>query len=396
MNKKLLYFLLKLSILISNISYNILFKKRRLNIDLTKTLILFNRTDRIGDAIVTLPFFLALKNKGIKFKVLCSPYNKWVLEPFVEIEEIKDFKFSDFEFSIKSLLFNILSSIATYLKNLFIEKNKNITFVDLKGDFHLSERFKNYYQIHFKSFLLNLKYSDYVFNDFYVFGSKMQLIEKYSMIFDNLEDIEEFPKELKEYIINNHNKEIDTLINSLKDFIIIFVGNKEFRNLNIEQWKYLIENINYEGKIVVIDDPSQNYLKRLKSIIKKENVIFLEKVYDLWSLMYLAMHSKLVIGVDGGGFNFLQLPTNAFEIILYTNEKVWRPFSKNEYQIIRKDRKHIIEKSITSQNLKKYIYYIDWDYKVVYEILQEKNNDFVDKIRVDLIVEEINKILFEV
>ena len=361
-----------------------------------KSLILFNRVDKIGDAIVTLPFFLALKNKGIKFKVLCSPYNKWVLESFVDVEEIKDFKFSDFHFSLKSLLYNIISSTIGYFRKFFIEKNKNIIFIDLKGDFYLSEKFKNYYQIHFKSFLLNLKYSDYVFNDFYVFGSKMHLLEKYSMIFDNLDlDIEEFPNELKEHIINNHNKEIDSLINSLKDFIIIFVGNKEFRNLNIEQWKYLIENINYEGNILIIDDPSQNYLKRLKSITKKENVIFLEKIYDLWSLMYLAMHSKLVVGIDGGGFNFLQMPTNAFEIILYTNEKVWRPFSRNKYQVIRKCKNHIIEKSITSQNLKKYIYYIDWEYKVVYEVLQEKNKNFINKIRIDLIVEEINKILSE-
>jgi len=362
---------------------------------LKKSLILFNRVDRIGDAIVTLPFFLALKNKGIRFKVLCSPYNKWVLEPFVEVEEIKDFEFSDYSFL--KLIKNIMTSLPYFListKNK--KKDKNIIFIDLKGDFYLSEKFKNYYQIHFKSFLLNLKYSDYVFNDFYVFGSKMHLLEKYSMIFDNLDlDIEEFPNELKEHIINNHNKEIDSLINSLKDFIIIFVGNKEFRNLNIEQWKYLIENINYEGNILIIDDPSQNYLKRLKSIIKKENVIFLEKIYDLWSLMYLAMHSKLVVGIDGGGFNFLQMPTNAFEIILYTNEKVWRPFSRNKYQVIRKCKNHIIEKSITSQNLKKYIYYIDWEYKVVYEVLQEKNKNFINKIRIDLIVEEINKILSE-
>jgi len=44
-------FLLKLSIFLSNISYDLLFKKRRLCIDLNKSLILFNRTDRIGDAI---------------------------------------------------------------------------------------------------------------------------------------------------------------------------------------------------------------------------------------------------------------------------------------------------------------------------------------------------------
>jgi len=357
--------------------------------------ILFNRTDRIGDAIVTLPFFLALKNKGIKFKVLCSPYNKWVLEPFVEVEEIKDFKFSEHSF------LKLIKNIGTSLPYLLIptkhkKKGKNILFIDLKGDFYSSEKFKNYYQIHFKSFLLNLKYSDYVFDDFYVFGSKMHLLEKYSMIFDSLDlDIKEFPDELKEYISNNHNKEIDNLVNSLKDFIIIFVGNKEFRNLNIEQWKHLIENINYKGNILIIDDPSQNYLKKLKSIIKKENVMFLEKAYDLWSLMYLAMHSKLVVGIDGGGFNFLQMPTNAFEIIFYTNEKVWRPFSRNKYRVIRKYKNHVIEKSITSQNLKKYIYYVNWEYKVVYEVLQEKNNNFVNQLRLNLILEELNKILAE-
>ncbi len=385
-----MFYFLKLSVFLANLSYFLFFRRRKLQVDFSQSKILFNRMDRIGDAIITLPLFLALKKKKINFKVLCSQYNKWVLEPFVDVIEMRELSIKDFRFSLISWLHDFWLCILS--KFLPIKKKENFVFIDLKKDFELSEKYKNHYQIHFKSFLLNLKYSDYVIDDFYVLGGDKQLLEKYIMIFKDLE-VDSFPFELKQYITKNRNLRICDLIKSLDEFIIIFTGNKRFRNFSKQQWQYLIENISYKGKILIIDDPDINYLNWLEQVIKGDNFVFLKRIYDLWTLMYLAMHSRLVVGIDGGGFNFLQTPTNAFEIFFYVNHKVWRPYSKHRYKTVARDGNHIIEKTVTDQNLNKYIYYVKGEKKVIYELLQQKGQKVVDNINLDFIVRQINKIL---
>ncbi|MDI6782459.1 MAG: hypothetical protein QME49_10225, partial [bacterium] len=44
--------------------------------------ILVNRSDRIGDAIITLPFLLELKKQGYELTIMTSMYNDFILNRF--------------------------------------------------------------------------------------------------------------------------------------------------------------------------------------------------------------------------------------------------------------------------------------------------------------------------
>ena len=358
-----------------------LYKDLAIN-DIRNSFFIFNRTDLIGDAIVTLPFFLSLKKQGLKFKVLCSKYNKWVLEPFVntEVLNVED------ETSSEKLL-NLINF--TYL---FLRKNrqkKKNFFFDLVGSRYVTKKYyKEFFCIHCKSSVTNLMLSDYIINDYYVTFGKLHLIEKYKLFFEEFGInlfIDEFPKELDGYILKNHNPEIEKLINFYKKFIIVYVGNKNYRNFSPYDWKSIIEKINYDGYILVIDDLTNYRASVLQRIVNKSNVKIINNNYDLWSLMYLAKFADWVIGIDGGGFNFLQIPTNAIGIYFYTNVNTWKPYSNNPYYNIYFDKKTKIKviKSITSYNKKKLVIFVDEkDYiKAYYEKYKLKNRSIVNNLK---------------
>ena len=358
--------------------------------------IYINRADRIGDAIITLPFLLSFKKyiereyPYIKIIVITSEYNNWVLKDFINT------KIEKINLTEKTKLTSVFRDSISMFKSKGDAKSESSIYIDLKKDYMFAQKYCWCQIISYKDFPLNFKFSDYVFDEFYGSRSNTHNIIRFKGLIDKLFDtnlyIKEFPNELKKYIIKKHNPDIEKYIKN--DYIIVYVGNKEFRNLSIDQWVKLINLLDYSGTILVVDDPSKDMLLALKnSEIKKENVVFMEESYDLWSLMYLAMHSKLVIGIDGGGFNFLQIPTNAFEIIMYVNENTWKPYSNNKYKIIRVENNHIFEKTTTSDGLIKEICYISNSRKMAYELMQKKDNPIKKSINVRLIVEEINKCL---
>jgi hypothetical protein len=97
--------------------------------------------------------------------------------------------------------------------------------------------------------------------------------------------------------------------------------------------------------------------------------------------MYLAIFSKWVVGVDGGGFNFLQMPTNAFEILFYTDVHTWKPYSNNKYILERRFTNNVcLISSETSQRKVKKVLFVNDDEKVLYEKLELENRNIKEKL----------------
>ncbi|MEO2069349.1 MAG: hypothetical protein ABGX27_07555 [Desulfurobacteriaceae bacterium] len=327
-----------------------------------------------------------MKRLGINFIVFASKENHWVIKPFVKVKIIDSF----FPSMLEKLLIFFRNLLTIFRKQ---DKKNFKIFFDLKGDLKLSQHFckKGYFCIHCKNLLLNLCCSDYVINDFYSTFGKKQLLEKYLEFFRNAGiqlQIEEFPKEVEEYIKKVHSPKADKILESLEKFSIVFVGNKPFRNFRTDEWKVLIEKgLKYEGTILIVDDPSFKVLPYLKENLTRENVKFLEEKLDLWSLMYVAKFADWVLGIDGGGFNFLQMPTNAYQINFYTDVETWKPFSLNPYRVEDSFKNVILISSITSQNKRKKVLFVNDSKKVFCEKL-EKECDYVKRNLLEYILEK--------
>ena len=132
-------------------------------------------------------------------------------------------------------------------------------------------------------------------------------------------------------------------------------SNKEYRRLPPVFWVNLINRSKFSGTFIVIDDGgiSGDVISKLS----KKKVILIRKLNSLWDGLYLSKHARLLMGADGGGFNFLQIPTNAIEFIMYTDPEVWKPFSKNKYHIVGHNGKFTIIRSKTSDGLTKLVIY---------------------------------------
>ena len=325
----------------------------------------FDRTDLIGDAIVSIPLFFALKRMGIKFKILTSKYNNWVLSPFFDTEIVTEYpETTKFGSAIWDSLAGVYFSIERKIKK---RKRENKIFFALKQktDKNVLDRFKNAYIVSCLGKFSDFLYSDYICNS-KLFNENHQLVESYLTPWKELgidKYIEECPKELDEFVERIASKKIKRLtkeMTSKGDFIILFVGNKEYRRLPPAFWAKLAMITKEKWNILIIDD-SRKTNEILKQILPRSNKIrYIDSLRSLWDGMYIAKYAKWVIGVDGGGFNFLQVPTNAIEIILYVNPERWKPFSIGGYNLIKQSRKFIAIKTKTRTNkIKGVIYYKD-------------------------------------
>jgi len=145
--------------------------------------------------------------------------------------------------------------------------------------------------------------------------------------------------------------------------------------------------LEYNGNILIVDDPAFRVLPYLRKFLSRRSVYFLEKKFDLWTLMYIAKFADWVVGIDGGGFNFLQMPTNAYQINFYTDVETWKPFSNNPYVLEDKFGNTVLISSVTSQGKKKKVLYVDDSKKVFCEKL-EKDCEYVRKRLIEYVLEK--------
>jgi hypothetical protein len=109
---------------------------------------------------------------------------------------------------------------------------------------------------------------------------------------------------------------------------------------------------------VIMDGLERTHLGEFKQYIKQKRVVYLDRTFSIWELLYISSKSVIYIGSDLGISHLLQMPTNAVLFFATGVPWVWRPYSKKQYNRIRKGNM-IIEETTNSKNLKKKVIYIE-------------------------------------
>ena len=340
-----------------NLWVGLLLRKRRIlyNHAEIKT-ILVKRTDRIGDAVVSLPLLLEL-NKHFKITILTSEYNNFFLKKLFETEIFTEKPLS-FNQSIKMLSNSPLTSF---------QNKKNNTpqydlFLDLNGlrelDIFLKIKNDNLckYYIGFNLGIWN-RILDYAHPGYPVLFSNKHILDSCKELVSgalNIDiDIPDFTN-LSDKMENTHSF-------NEKNFILVNIsGIDKFRGPSPKMHAEIINEINFDGKLIIMDELGGPHFEEFKKYIRKSNIIYLDRELSLWELLYISSQSRLYLGSDSGISHLLQIPTNAVLFFGDGMQKVWRPYSKNPYKN-RSEHDIIIAETKTSNNLiKKVIYNKVW------------------------------------
>ncbi|MEK6647280.1 MAG: hypothetical protein AABY84_11475 [Candidatus Firestonebacteria bacterium] len=318
--------------------------------------ILVKRTDRIGDAVVSLPLLLEL-NKHFKITILASEYNNFFLKKLFETKVFTE-KPLNFNQSIKMLSNSLLTS--------FQNKKDNTPqydlFLDLSGlrelDIFLKIKKDNLckYYISFNMGIWN-RMLDYAHPGYPVLFSKKHILDSYKELISGALDID---IDIPDCTDVSDKMEKPNDFNG-KGFILVNIsGIEKFRGPSSKMYAEIINEINFNGEFVIMDELERPHFEEFKKYIKKGNIIYLDREFSLWELLYISSKSKLYLGSDSGISHLLQIPTNAILFFGNPPQEVWRPYSKNPYRN-KTERDIIIEETKTSSNLiKKIIYGRAW------------------------------------
>jgi len=366
----------------------ILKRKRYINPKKIRT-ILINRTDRIGDAAITLPLLLEL-NKFFDITVLTSEYNDSILNKFFKTKiTIKN------PILVKDAVKIALKSLVKFPYNLKSNFKYDL-YLDLMGlrglDIFLDIKSKGLckYYINLNLGPWNLLL-DYNYIGFLGLFSKKHILDTFKEILYYSLGIN---LDIKDYLdlSNLAKKPIDFNLDS--SFILLNIsGSNRFRGPKPEVFANIINKINFDGVILIMDEPNFPNIERFKNNIKKPNVVYLKRNYDIFELLYIAIKSKLYIGSDSGISQLLQVPVSCVLFFGNPPPNCWRPYSKKPY-IKRKVEKLIIEETTTTKSLIKKIIYTPIYCRPCLDIgcsSAKCINIFSEYT--DIIAEEINKII---
>ncbi|MDD5155280.1 MAG: hypothetical protein PHF11_02205 [Candidatus Omnitrophica bacterium] len=328
-------------------------KQKRINTAGLKT-ILVNRADRLGDAIISLPLLLEL-GKRFDITVLTSQYNDSILKEFFKTRVIVDKPPSTPEFIRK-----IFSSLVSYG---YLRRDKNAVprydiYLDLIGIRGLGtfleirkENLCRYYigfNISVWSLLLDYSYRSSVeLSGANVVDAAQKLIKDSMGIGLNIPD----------YVDLGTKMILPSGFEVRPPYILVNVaGFDKFRGPSAQMYARLINNLEFAGTFVIMDELDQPNLGEFKRHIERKNVVYLEKNYSIWELLYISKNAVLYIGSNSGITNILQVPTHCVIFLATTSATVWNPFSKNPYQR-KKIGRLIAEETTTSVGLMKKIIY---------------------------------------
>ena len=303
--------------------------------------IIFNRKDRIWDAVITKPFIF-LFSKYIKeelkldidIEVECSKYNEFV---FKEWNGEKYYILTNSNEQISSTWVSMFWLLKQQLKNLSLKKkkrqHKDVVYIDLIWNpDHINQRKDNlnYYFI-WPNLFLNNFLLDYSLPENYVSWVKINLIQSYIDLISwcfKLDNFEKYINQNIEAFYSDYNYSKD------KKWILVFTWSKEYRNLDIKIRENIIKNLSddyNDKKITVIDDNHNiiyDWLKKVKDFSK--NVELVKNEFLLQGLKGQAENYELIIGIDGWWFNYIRTCTDSITIYTIWNHYVWSAFAWKE------------------------------------------------------------------
>lgn len=281
-----------------------------------KTLYL-NRSDRIGDAIISKPFirlliaWLRANGCTADIVIIASRYNRFLLQDLENkedsiyvIEEQKNI--DDYESKLYRMIMkhvNFLYKTLSFRWTHGNERNERSLFFDMGGgDLVTILKYKEAHNcvvagpnIFWGSHIL-----DIALDHSYVHYSNVNLIESYIEIVTKAFALDH---SFRDFVYDNIGTFYDYDPHIGKSGICLFVGVKEFRNLTPETWKRIVYEIAGafpEEKITVIDD-NTNLLYELFVQEKFPSNVTIEKnTYSLQEFTQYISRFAFVAGVDGG------------------------------------------------------------------------------------------------
>lgn len=309
--------------------------------------IIFNRKDRIWDAVISKPLIILFSKYvkeelklDIEIEVECSEYNEFV---FKEWDGEKYYTLVNSKEDISNTGIKTFWLLKKQLKNIFTRQSKTISkkdtvYIDLiwNSD-HINQKKNNsYYYFIWPNMFLNNFLVDYSLPENYVSWVKKNLIQSYRDLIAwcfTLKHFEQYINDNIETFYSDYNN------SNNKKWILVFTWNKKYRNLSIRTRENLIRNISekYKDKtITVIDDNSHtiyDWLKEINDLPK--NVDLIKNDFTLQELKDLAKGQELIIWIDGGGFNYIRTCTDSITIYTIWNHFVWSIFTwKENYKTV--------------------------------------------------------------
>ncbi|MBN1982432.1 MAG: hypothetical protein JW795_12940 [Chitinivibrionales bacterium] len=320
--------------------------------------LLLNRSDRIGDAIVTLPLIRAI-DASYSVTVVSSQYNEDIFKragiQTIAIEQIPSY-FRDTTWTswLKQRLFWSVRKKVASSHNADDPYDAYINFIGTpEAEIQLSFSYR--YSIGFAFGFYGLNYDRRVSR-----GRRTS----YTQLFINM--IREI---IPEYRFTASTHDLDLLIERSPefelivtgaDFQLIHIGAKETRRVADQELVELLNQMTLTT--LVIDDPGGVNMQRLKPLLNNRALILIEKGYSLFQLLSLTSHKRcrLFIGFDSGSSHFLQLPTNSLILYTVTDHRAWRPYTSASWQLHHVSKRVRFETSICQDTIKCIAYRTMW------------------------------------
>lgn len=315
--------------------------------------ILVKRTDRIGDAVVTLPLLLELK-KYFQVTVLTSSYNDYFLREFIKTKVFTD----------KPLDFS--RCIGLMFRNLFLRfrrQRKCAPQYDLCLDFNGIRELNALAKIKeenlcksYASFNMGIwnPLLQYAYPRYPVLFSEEHILNTYRLFVKEATGIEVNPPDYIDFAEKISKPYGFNITESL--IAINISGIEKFRGPSPKMYAEIIDSLDFKGKILVLDELNRPHLKEFKEHSKRNNVLYLDRDLSIWELLYIAAESLVYVGSDSGISHLLQMPTNTVLFFASPIPCVWKPYSHNPY---RKSKVGdlIVEETVTSRGLRKKVIY---------------------------------------
>lgn len=318
-------------------------KPKTLDLRNIKTFYL-NRSDRIGDAIISKPFIKLLiaylRSHGCtaEIVILTSKYNHFLLtgledrENQVYVREEPKI-ISDYESKLSRM---ILKHTDFLYKTLLFrwshgsDRDETSLFFDMGGgDLVTILKYKELYNsviagpnIFWGSHIL-----DIALDHSYVHYANQNLIESYIEIVTKIFALD---SSFRDFVCDHMEVFYEYSPDIERSGICLFIGVKEFRNLPVRTWRRVIHEVAAafpEEKITVLDD----HTNLLYNIFAPEefpsNVRIEKNTYSLQEFTAYIARFAFVVGIDGGGINMVKSLTNSCFINTFAQPNVWSGFT---------------------------------------------------------------------
>ena len=384
---KIKIFLLKIAWFLAVMIWNIiLFFKWNKNIDL-KTIkkIIFNRKDRIWDAVITKPFIILFSKYikkelklNIEIEIECSKYNEFV---FNERNCEDYYKIIAMDREISWTGMELWNFIVNYIRLWFLWIKKKlgskkirknwVVYIDLIWDIEsIMHKINKWYYFIWGNMLMNNHLLDYSLSNNYVSWCSKNLIKSYIDLVSWCFKLNNFEK-----YINDNIEEFYSEYNhsNNKSWILVSMGNKEYRNLDIKIWETLVKCLSkkYPNKeIKVIDDHTNTLYNKLREIKDfSDNVEIVKNNFSLKEFRDYAKNFELLIWIDGWWFNYIRTCSDSITIYTIGNHNVRSIFTwNNKYEGISLGNNWFLNSVNIWKKRFWYIYKKEWLLPTYYDI----------------------------